>query len=178
MPTLYIAEYQSFGVEDIQKILDSTTGCHIERSEISNMESKRDISHLRTQYNKTLESCKIEDSKQKAQKIFNELKDFASDEKHNHFLAYKTKNTLKAKNYVGTIQTKSGFCIEILPKTFDNKDFKNANVNSALKKKGLKKLLSILAIVLLIKNLYKISHNQAIQNLTRVKSFVMFVKLK
>ncbi|MCI7411698.1 hypothetical protein [Helicobacter bilis] len=51
MPTLYIAEYQSFGVEDIQK---------------------------------TLEYCKTKDSKQKAQKIFNELKDFASDEKHNH----------------------------------------------------------------------------------------------
>ena len=30
MPTLYIAEYQSFGVEDIQKILDSITNCHIE----------------------------------------------------------------------------------------------------------------------------------------------------
>ena len=56
MPTLYIAEYQSFGVEDIQKILDSTTSCHIERSEISNMESKRDISHLRTQYDKNIES--------------------------------------------------------------------------------------------------------------------------
>ncbi|BDB64440.1 mcrBC 5-methylcytosine restriction system component [Helicobacter cinaedi] len=91
MPTLYIAEYQSFGALEIEQALDSS---------------------------------KVKDTKATAQKIFNELKDFASDEKHNHFLAHKTKNTLKAKNYVGTIQTKSGFCVEILPKTFDNKDFK------------------------------------------------------
>lgn len=106
MPTLYIAEYQSFGVEDIQE---------------------------------TLESCKTKDSKQKAQKIFNELKDFASDEKHSDFLAYKTKHALKAKNYVGTIQTKSGFCIEILPKTFDNKDFKKCECKFRFEKERIKK---------------------------------------
>ena len=49
MPTLHIAgEYQSFGLEDIQR---------------------------------TLESCGTKDSKDKAQKIFEELKDFASYEK-------------------------------------------------------------------------------------------------
>ena len=159
MPTLYIAEYQSFGVEDIQKILDSTTSCHIERSEISNMESKRDISHLRTQYNKTLESCKIEDSKQKAQKIFNELKDFASDEKHNHFLAYKTKNTLKAKNYVGTIQTISGFCIEILPKTFNGEkiqDSKKCECKIRFEKEKMKKAFECLS--------ENITHRESAQN--------------
>ncbi|WP_295737511.1 McrC family protein [uncultured Helicobacter sp.] len=115
MPTLYIAEYQGFGVEDIQCIL---------------------------------ESCKIKNSKQKAQKIFQELKDFASDEKHSHFLAYKTnktnktKNTLKAKNYVGTIQTKSGFCIEILPKTFNGEkiqDSKKCECKIRFEKERIKK---------------------------------------
>ena len=91
IPTLYIAEYQSFGALEIEQALDSS---------------------------------KLKDTKATAQKIFNELKDFASDEKHSDFLAYKTKHALKAKNYVGIIQTKSGFCVEILPKTFDNKDFK------------------------------------------------------
>ena len=112
MPTLYIAEYQSFGLEDIQRIL---------------------------------ESCDTKDSKQKAQKIFQELKDFASDEKHSHFLAYKTnktKNTLKAKNYVGTIQTKSGFCIEILPKTFNGEkiqDSKKCECKIRFEKERIKK---------------------------------------
>ncbi|WP_110558660.1 5-methylcytosine restriction system specificity protein McrC [Helicobacter cinaedi] len=128
MPTLHIAEYQSFGLEDIQKIL---------------------------------ESCKIKDFKQKAQKIFQELKDFASDEKHNHFLAYKTKNTLKAKNYVGTIQTKSGFCIDILPKTFNGEkiqDSKKCECKEKIKKDfecfsdGINSITD--------KNLYKVSRNQ------------------
>ena len=126
MPTLYIAEYQSFGVEDIQE---------------------------------TLESCKIEDSKQKAQKIFNELKDFASDEKHSHFLAYKTKNTLKAKNYVGTIQTKSGFCIEILPKTFNGEkiqDSKKCECKIRFEKERIKKAFEYLS--------ENITHRESAQN--------------
>ncbi len=36
--------------------LDSTTNCHFERSEKSSIETKKDISCLRTQYNKNLES--------------------------------------------------------------------------------------------------------------------------
>lgn len=93
MPTLYIAEYQSFGALEIEQALDSS---------------------------------KLKDTKATAQKIFNELKDFASDEKHSDFLAYKTKHALKAKNYVGTIQTKSGFCIEILPKTFNGEKIQDS----------------------------------------------------
>ena len=38
------------------KNLDSTTNCHFERSEKSSIETKKDISCLRTQYNKNLES--------------------------------------------------------------------------------------------------------------------------
>ncbi|WP_304210983.1 McrC family protein [Helicobacter canis] len=93
MPTLYIAEHQSFGLEDIQR---------------------------------TLESYGTKDSKQKARKIFNELQNFASYEKNHAFLAPHSPSTLKAKNYVGTIQTKSGFCIEILPKTFHNESIQDS----------------------------------------------------
>lgn len=53
-----------------------------------------------------------------AQKIFNELVDFAHQEGNRCFLKFKNSNTLVAQNYVGLIQTKSGFCVEILPKTF------------------------------------------------------------
>ena len=54
----------------------------------------------------------------KAQKIFAELKELASFESNRVFLEFHTPSKLRAKNYVGTIQTKSGFCVEILPKTF------------------------------------------------------------
>ena len=53
-----------------------------------------------------------------AQKIFNELVDFAHQEENRCFLKFKNSNTLVAQNYVGLIQTKSSFCVEILPKTF------------------------------------------------------------
>lgn len=56
----------------------------------------------------------------KAQKIFDELKDFASYDKNRFFLSTdKGGKALKAQNYVGLIQTKSGFCLEILPKIYD-----------------------------------------------------------
>lgn len=58
----------------------------------------------------------------KAKKIFNELKDFACYEKNQSFLNLDNGGkSLKARNYVGLIQTKSGFCLEILPKIY-NKD--------------------------------------------------------
>ena len=57
-------------------------------------------------------------SAHQAQKIFNELVDFAHQEGNRCFLKFKNSNTLVAQNYVGLIQTKSGFCVEILPKTF------------------------------------------------------------
>lgn len=65
-----------------------------------------------------IEKIIADKSEVKATKIFKELKNFA-DEKDNHiFLNSYGKNRLKARNYVGLIQTKSGFCLEILPKTF------------------------------------------------------------
>ena len=77
--TLIIAEWQRFGVEDIEKEGISPT---------------------------------------QARKIFAELVDFAHQEGNHRFLKFKNFNTLVAQNYVGLIQTKSGFCVEILPKTF------------------------------------------------------------
>lgn len=77
--TLIIAEWQRFGVEDIEKEGISPT---------------------------------------QARKIFAELVDFAHQEGNHRFLKFKNSNTLVAQNYVGIIQTKSGFCVEILPKTF------------------------------------------------------------
>lgn len=86
--TLCIAEWQSFGVEDIQEVI-------------------------------------ADKSEKKAKKIFGELQDFANqkgnfdDREGNHiFLTPYRNNLLKARNFVGLIQTKSGFCLEILPKTF------------------------------------------------------------
>lgn len=58
----------------------------------------------------------------KAKKIFDELKDFVCYEKNQSFLNLDNGGkSLKARNYVGLIQTKSGFCLEILPKIY-NKD--------------------------------------------------------
>ena len=51
-----------------------------------------------------------------ASKIYTELENFTKDEKNKNFLSFCKKDTLKAKNYVGIIQTKSGFTLEILPK--------------------------------------------------------------
>lgn len=86
--TLCIAEWQSFGIDDIQEVI-------------------------------------ADKSEKKAQKIFGELQNFANqkgnfdDREGNHiFLTPYRNNRLKARNFVGLIQTKSGFCLEILPKTF------------------------------------------------------------
>ena len=79
--TLCIAEWQSFGVEDIQEVIADTR-------------------------------------KDKAKDIFNEFVEFTKQEGNDKFLKFKNSTTLKAQNYVGLIQTKSGFCLEILPKTF------------------------------------------------------------
>ncbi|PAF46473.1 hypothetical protein BKH41_09180 [Helicobacter sp. 12S02232-10] len=60
-------------------------------------------------------------NKNKAQKIFDELKDFALYEENQNFLIpVKGGRYLKAVNYVGLIQTKSGFSLEILPKIAQN----------------------------------------------------------
>jgi len=99
--SLCIAEWQSFGVEDICEVL------------------------MNCQSTKT-----NEDLKNQAQKIFNELIEFAHAEGNHIFLKFAGKK-LKAQNYVGLIQAKSGFCVEILPKTFrtakKNEGFKIQN---------------------------------------------------
>ncbi|MBX7491166.1 McrC family protein [Helicobacter sp. Faydin-H64] len=56
-------------------------------------------------------------AKIQAEKIFDELREFAQGEGNHIFLKFAGKK-LKAQNYVGLIQTKSGFCVEILPKIF------------------------------------------------------------
>lgn len=61
--------------------------------------------------------------KDKAKDIFNEFVEFAKQEGNHQFLKFKNSTTLKAQNYVGLIQVKSGFCVEILPKTFRAEKF-------------------------------------------------------
>lgn len=78
--TLCIAEWQSFGVDEIGQVCG--------------------------------------DKEKKAQKIFDGLVEFAHQEGNHCFLKFKNSKTLVAQNYVGLIQTKSGFCLEILPKIF------------------------------------------------------------
>lgn len=69
---------------------------------------------------------KVTDVK-KAPKIFDELKDFASYDANRYFLSIdKRGKALKAQNYVGLIQTKSGFCLEILPKIYDKNSIDKA----------------------------------------------------
>lgn len=84
--TLCIAEWQSFGVEEIQQVLGQNTQANA-------------------------------NPQNQAQKIFEELVEFAHIEGNHIYLKFAGKK-LKAQHYVGLIQTKSGFCLEILPKTF------------------------------------------------------------
>lgn len=80
-----------------------------------------------------------------AKKYFSELCDFAKGENNHNFLSFAGKkgNFLKAQNYVGLIQTKSGFCLEILPKIFKSdlsiesskKDSKNTESSTDSKPK-------------------------------------------
>lgn len=58
---------------------------------------------------------KVVNNNEKAKKIFKELEVFAQDNE-NRFLVYSRSGQLKPQNYVGIIQTKSGFSLEILPK--------------------------------------------------------------
>lgn len=120
--TLCVSEWQVFGVDDIYQVLKS---CHTEQSEVSQQIADRDSSP-RAMHSAQNDKEKL---REKAQNIFKELKNFA-DEKGNHiFLNSYGKNRLKARNYVGLIQTKSGFCLEILPKTFHT-----ANENEGFEK--------------------------------------------
>ncbi|MGX3098128.1 McrC family protein [Helicobacter sp. 23-1046] len=132
--TLCIAEWQVFGVEDIFHAIKpchiKNLPCHTERSEVS----KNDNKDLHAVLDSSVASLPQNDKEKlhdKAQKFFNELKNFADDKGNHIFLNSYGKNRLKARNYVGLIQTKSGFCLEILPKTFrtasENDGFKIQN---------------------------------------------------
>lgn len=73
--------------------------------------------------------------KEKAKKFYQELEDFAKN--NENFLSFKHKNTLKAKNYVGIIQTKSG-TLEILPKCTNLDSYKNSTDSLNVAKEKLK----------------------------------------
>ena len=85
--TLARAEWQSFGISDIEKSL--VRGGALDSS-----------------------------AKTKAERAFKELQDFAKEKENQKFINFYGANQLKAQNFVGLIQTKSGFCLEILPKIF------------------------------------------------------------
>ena len=64
-------------------------------------------------------------SEQEARKFYKEISDFAQ-ENQNQFLAYSRRGILKAQNYAGIIQTKSGYVLEILPKIAKNTNIAEA----------------------------------------------------
>ncbi|MBF7041972.1 restriction endonuclease [Campylobacter volucris] len=70
--------------------------------------------------------------KERAEIFYGELENFAKD--NENFLGFKNKNTLKAKNYVGIIQTKSGV-LEILPKCTNLDSYKKDDSSSHDKEK-------------------------------------------
>lgn len=115
LPTLHIAEHQSFMQSDIESCLKQ----FYKKQDSKNTKSNGD----RESSQESLDSK----AKEKAQKIFADLQEFAKQKGNGSFLRFWGSNTLKAQNHVGLIQTKSGFCVEILPKTFD-KDFGGDNL--------------------------------------------------
>ncbi|EOW2705309.1 McrC family protein [Campylobacter jejuni] len=70
--------------------------------------------------------------KEKAEGFYKDLEDFAKN--NENLLGFKNKNSLKAKNYVGIIQTKSGV-LEILPKCTDLENYKEDDFSSHDKEK-------------------------------------------
>ena len=145
--TLCIAEWQAFGADNIKEIL-------------------------------------ADKSEEKAQKIFAEFENFAKesgdfdDRTGNHIFLMPCrkngKNMLKARNFVGLVQTKSGFCLEILPKTFRAKDENEGFKNSQEKiTKAKEVLLNMLAT--LRDSPFKQSHisNLAIKNLPLLEVFAL-----
>ncbi|MGX3044183.1 McrC family protein [Helicobacter sp. T3_23-1056] len=139
--TLCIAEWQAFGVEDIcaslrgfekaEAIHESKIDCHESANADSRNDDKDSPSIALGGRKGWADSRNDKGLHDKAKKIFNELKNFADDKGNHIFLNSYGKNHLKARNYVGLIQTKSGFCLEILPKTFrtanENEGFKIQN---------------------------------------------------
>ncbi|AJC90131.1 McrBC 5-methylcytosine restriction system, component McrC [Campylobacter subantarcticus] len=74
--------------------------------------------------------------KEKTEIFYKELEDFAKN--NESLLGFKNKNTLKAKNYVGIIQTKSGV-LEIFPKCTNLDSYKKEDKSSNYDKEKLKK---------------------------------------
>ena len=74
---------------------------------------------LAEQSAQNLDSTSKAKLEQKAKQIFSDLCDFAMQERARDLLGFKDSKTLKARQYVGIINTKSGFCVEILPKLAD-----------------------------------------------------------
>ncbi|ECR3131517.1 restriction endonuclease [Campylobacter jejuni] len=74
--------------------------------------------------------------KEKAEGFYKELEDFAKN--NENLLGFKNKNSLKAKNYVGIIQTKSGV-LEILPKCTNLDSYKKEDSYSNHDKEKLKR---------------------------------------
>lgn len=111
IPTLHIAEHQRFTQSDIESCLKQ----FYKKQDSKNTKSNGD----RESSQESLDSK----AKEKAQKIFADLQEFAKQKGNGSFLRFWGSNTLKAQNHVGLIQTKSGFCVEILPKTFDGNGF-------------------------------------------------------
>ena len=72
--------------------------------------------------NKTLQIIEYEPIKKDdiKDKYFKELEDFTKN--NPQILIYAKKDVLKSQNFVGVIQTKSGFILEILPKISKSKD--------------------------------------------------------
>lgn len=96
--TLCIAEWQSFGIDEIKQVFNS------------------------------------QDKDEKIfKKIFDELSDFAKG--NDRFLKFYSKDKLQAKNFVGLIQTKSGFCLEILPKIVNKNNLDKCTCNGKIKAK-------------------------------------------
>ena len=115
--TLYVSEYESFNSNDIQKALGR------ESSAVSNPQEVKSApkeSHPNQSIKNTIDS--------QAQKIFDECVKFAQGKDNDKFLKFQGSKTLKTQNYVGLIQTKSGFCLEILPKIFNKEGFENGHL--------------------------------------------------
>lgn len=74
--------------------------------------------------------------KEKAEGFYKDLEDFAKN--NENLLGFKNKNSLKAKNYVGIIQTKSGV-LEILPKCTNLDSYKKEDSSSNHDKEKLKR---------------------------------------
>lgn len=107
--TFSIIEYQAFNIDDLIKAFL--------KGKDEKQEDKENI-------------------EQRARKFYQELEDFTKN--NENLLGFKNKNTLKAKNYVGIIQTKSGV-LEILPKCTNLDSYKKEDSSSNHDKEKLKR---------------------------------------